>query len=131
MDLYPGEPASGAALENRYRKHLGEAVPGPVLKKEAVPMFTLKDPTLFRQQCYIKGEWSDALGGRTIPVSNPATGEIIGTVPKMGTQETRAAIAAAEAAFPAWRAKTAAERAQLLRRWFELMLENQDDLAIL
>jgi len=94
-------------------------------------MFTLKDPTLFRQQCYIKGEWSDAVGGGTIEVSNPATGEIIGTVPKMGTEETRAAIAAAEAAFPAWRAKTAAERSALLRRWFELMLENQEDLAVL
>jgi len=94
-------------------------------------MFTLKDQTLFRQQCYINGEWIDALEGGTIAVNNPATGEIIGTVPKMGTLETRAAIAAADAAFPAWRAKTAGERSVLLRRWFELMLENQEDLAIL
>jgi len=94
-------------------------------------MFTLKDQTLFRQQCYINGEWIDALEGGTIAVNNPATGEIIGTVPKMGTLETRAAIKAADAAFPAWRAKTAAERSALLRRWFELLLENQEDLAIL
>jgi succinate-semialdehyde dehydrogenase / glutarate-semialdehyde dehydrogenase len=94
-------------------------------------MMTLKDQTLFRQQCYINGQWLDADAGGTISVTNPATGEIIGTVPKMGTAETHAAIEAANAAFPAWRARTAAERSALLRRWFELMLENQEDLAIL
>jgi len=94
-------------------------------------MFSLKDPKLFRQQCYINGQWLDAYEGGTIPVNNPATGEIIGTIPKMGAAETRAAIEAADAAYPAWRNKTAAERSSLLRRWFELMLENQEDLAIL
>jgi succinate-semialdehyde dehydrogenase / glutarate-semialdehyde dehydrogenase len=94
-------------------------------------MFQLKDPSLFRQQCYIDGAWLDALEGGTIPVNNPATGEIFGTVPKMGTQETRSAIDAANAAFPAWRAKTAGERSTLLRRWFELIMANQEDLAVL
>ena len=94
-------------------------------------MMTLKDQTLFRQQCYINGQWLDADGGETIPVNNPATGEIIGTVPKMGTAETRAAIEAANAAWPAWRSRTAADRSAHLHRWFELLLENQEDLAIL
>jgi succinate-semialdehyde dehydrogenase / glutarate-semialdehyde dehydrogenase len=94
-------------------------------------MMTLKDQTLFRQQCYINGQWLDAAEGGVIPVNNPATGEIIGTVPKMGTAETRTAIEAANAAWPAWRDRTAAERSAHLRRWFELMLENQEDLAIL
>jgi succinate-semialdehyde dehydrogenase/glutarate-semialdehyde dehydrogenase len=94
-------------------------------------MFTLQDPTLFRQQCYINGQWLDAADGGTFPVNNPATDEVIGTVPRMGTTETRSAIEAANAAFPAWRARTAAERSQLLRRWYELLLENKEDLAIL
>jgi succinate-semialdehyde dehydrogenase/glutarate-semialdehyde dehydrogenase len=91
----------------------------------------LKDPSLFRQQAYLDGAWVDADGGATINVDNPATADILGTVPKMGAAETRRAIAAAEAALPAWRAKTAKERAQILRRWFELMMANQEDLAIL
>ena len=94
-------------------------------------MFTLKDPTLFRQQCYINGQWLDAADGGTFPVNNPATDEVIGTVPRMGAVETRSAIEAANAAFPPWRARTAAERSQLLRRWYELLLENKEDLAIL
>jgi len=94
-------------------------------------MFTLQDPTLFRRQCFINGQWLDADDGGTFPVNNPASGEIIGTVPKMGAAETRSAIEAANAAFPAWRARTAAERSQLLRRWYELLLENKEDLAIL
>jgi succinate-semialdehyde dehydrogenase/glutarate-semialdehyde dehydrogenase len=94
-------------------------------------MFTLQDPTLFRQQCYINGQWLDAADGGTFPVNNPATDEVIGTVPRMGAAETRSAIEAANAAFPAWRARTAAERSQILRLWFELLLENKEDLAIL
>ncbi|HMO28370.1 NADP-dependent succinate-semialdehyde dehydrogenase [Enterovirga sp.] len=90
---------------------------------------TLKDPSLLRQQCYIDGAWTDADSGATIEVTNPATGEVLATVPKMGTAETRRAIEAAEAALPAWRARTAKERATILRRWFELMMANQDDLA--
>ncbi|SUD76193.1 NADP-dependent succinate-semialdehyde dehydrogenase [Pseudomonas putida] len=89
----------------------------------------LKDAQLFRQQAYINGEWLDADNGQTIKVTNPATGEVIGTVPKMGSAETRRAIEAADKALPAWRALTAKERSTKLRRWFELMIENQDDLA--
>ncbi len=89
----------------------------------------LSDPKLFRQACYVDGAWITAGGGASIGVDNPATGETIGTVPRLGATETRAAIEAANRAFPVWRAKTAKERAQVLRRWFELMLANQEDLA--
>ncbi|MDM8350551.1 NADP-dependent succinate-semialdehyde dehydrogenase [Pseudomonas sp. sp1636] len=89
----------------------------------------LKNAHLFRQQAYIDGAWLDADSGQTIAVNNPASGEIIGSVPKMGRAETRRAIEAAERALPAWSALTAKERASKLRRWFELMMENQDDLG--
>lgn len=78
----------------------------------------LNNAALFRQQAYIDGQWLDADNGQTIAVNNPATGEIIGHVPKMGREETRRAILAAERALPAWRALTAKERAGRLRRWF-------------
>lgn len=91
----------------------------------------LKDSTLFRQQAYINGQWLDADGGQSIKVNNPANNEILGTVPKMGAAETRRAIEAADKALPAWRALTAKERGNKLRRWFELMIENQDDLGLL
>ncbi|OEZ53592.1 glutarate-semialdehyde dehydrogenase DavD [Janthinobacterium sp. HH103] len=94
-------------------------------------MLTLKDPTLLRQQCYLNGLWLDAEGGQHADVRNPATGEVIGHVPVMGTQETRNAISAANAAWPAWRKKTAKERAAVLRRWNDLILENADDLALI
>ncbi len=95
-------------------------------------MFILNDTELLRQQCFINGIWlNDLDSGGTIPVTTPASGAIIGTVPKMGAIETRVAIEAANTAFPSWRAKTAAERSYLLRRWFELILANQEDLAIL
>jgi len=87
----------------------------------------LKDAQLFRQAAYIDGGWVEA--SATIDVDNPATGEIIGTVPKLGRAETRQAIDAAARAFPLWRAKTAKERAGVMRRWFELVMANQDDLA--
>jgi succinate-semialdehyde dehydrogenase/glutarate-semialdehyde dehydrogenase len=90
---------------------------------------SISDPALFRQQCYIDGQWSDADSGATIEVDNPANGEIIGRVPKMGRGETEKAIAAAEQAFPAWRNKTAAERGQILYRWYQLMMEHQQDLG--
>jgi len=89
----------------------------------------LSDARLFRQACYIDGAWIDAAGRPSIDVDNPATGEVIGTVPKLGRVETRAAIDAAARAFPEWRRKTGKERANVLRRWFELMLANQEDLA--
>ena len=91
----------------------------------------LKDPKLFRQQCYINGAWVDADNKATIEVKNPATGEVLGTIPKLGADETRRAIEAAEKAWPAWRAKTAKERANILRKWYDLMMANQDDLGTL
>ncbi|MDP1901434.1 MAG: NADP-dependent succinate-semialdehyde dehydrogenase [Rubrivivax sp.] len=94
-------------------------------------MMQLKDPTLLRQQAYVNGQWCDADSGETCPVTNPATGEAIGTVPKMGAAETRRAIAAANAAWPAWRAKTGKERSAVLRKWNDLMLAHADDLAMI
>ena len=99
------------------------------LKKPSA--LSLKDPSLFRQQCYINGQWADADSGKTIDVTNPATGEVLGTIPNMGTAETRRAIEAASAAWAGWRKKTAKERADILRKLFNLMMENQEDLAIL
>jgi len=90
---------------------------------------TLQDPELFREACYIDGTWVGALGGAEINVDDPATGEVIGTVPRMGATEVREAIDAAARAFPAWRKRTAKERAAVLRRWFDLMMSNQEDLA--
>jgi succinate-semialdehyde dehydrogenase/glutarate-semialdehyde dehydrogenase len=101
------------------------------VKKTAASPLPLKDPSLFRQQCYINGKWVNADSGKTIDVNNPATGEILGTVPSLGAAETRRAIEAANAAWPAWRKKTAKERANIMRKWFNLMMENQEDLAIL
>ncbi len=89
----------------------------------------LRDPSLLRQQCFINGEWLDANSGETIDVTNPATGEVIGAIPKMGTDETRAAIEAANQAWPSWRAKTAAERSAILLKWRDLLMDNQEDLA--
>jgi len=91
----------------------------------------LIDPSLLRQQCYINGQWRNADSGKTIAIANPGTHEVIGHVPVMGNTETLAAIDAANAALPAWRALTAKERGQKLRRWFELMLQHSDDLALL
>ncbi|MEZ5670743.1 MAG: NAD-dependent succinate-semialdehyde dehydrogenase [Alphaproteobacteria bacterium] len=87
------------------------------------------DPALFRQQCYVGGQWIDAPSGATIQVTNPSTGDVLGTVPKLGAGETRTAIEAAEAAWPAWRARTGKERAAILRKWNDLILANADDLA--
>lgn len=89
----------------------------------------LNDSALFRQQAYIDGAWCDADNGQTLDVNNPATQTVLGHVPKMGAAETQRAILAAQQALPAWRAKTAKERAVILRRWFELILQNQEDLA--
>ena len=91
----------------------------------------LNDTTLLRQQAYLAGAWCDADSGATFAVSNPATGEQIGTIPDMGAAETRRAIAAANAAWPAWRKKSAKERAVILRKWNDLILENAADLALL
>ncbi|CDG85843.1 NAD-dependent succinate-semialdehyde dehydrogenase [Janthinobacterium agaricidamnosum] len=94
-------------------------------------MLQLKDASLLRQQAYLNGAWVDADSGQTFDVSNPASGDIIGSVPLMGAAETRRAIEAANAAWPAWRKKTAKERGAVLRRWYELIVENSDDLALI
>lgn len=90
---------------------------------------TLKDSTLLREVCLIDGEWVGADAGDTAAVLNPATGNQIGSVPHLGATETRRAIEAAEKALPAWRALLAKERGRILRRWFDLIIDNQDDLA--
>ncbi len=91
----------------------------------------LTDSTLLRSQCYVDGVWLDATSGRTSEIRNPASGALLGTVPQLDAAATRRAIDAAAAAFPAWAARTAGARAALLRRWFELMMANQKDLATL
>ena len=91
----------------------------------------LRDQGLLRQRAYIGGEWIEADDGRTDEICNPATGTGLGSVPRMGERETRRAILAADAALPAWRSRTARERALILRRWCELVLQHQDDLAVI
>jgi succinate-semialdehyde dehydrogenase/glutarate-semialdehyde dehydrogenase len=87
--------------------------------------------SLLRERCYVDGAWVDAKDGATIQVTNPASGSVIGTVPSMGTEDTRRAIAAADTAWPGWRAMTGKERANILRKWYELIMRNQEDLAVL
>ncbi|MEF9929825.1 MAG: NADP-dependent succinate-semialdehyde dehydrogenase [Massilia sp.] len=94
-------------------------------------MPNLKDPSLLRQQAFVGGAWCDADDGQTIAVINPANGETVASVPHMGAAETKRAIDAANAAWPAWRKLPAKERAAILRKWNDLMLENADDLALL
>ena len=91
----------------------------------------LSDPQLYRQQAYVNGEWTDAGVQAVLTVHNPATGEHLGTVPNFGRAETADAIEAAEAAFPAWKAKTGKERGLILRRWYELVMAHIDDLAMI
>jgi succinate-semialdehyde dehydrogenase/glutarate-semialdehyde dehydrogenase len=94
-------------------------------------MIKLKDPALWKERAFIGGQWPAADSGQTTEIRNPANGELLGTVPSMGAAETRRAIDAAHAALPAWSKKTAAERARLMRKWFDLMLANVEDLAII
>ena len=91
----------------------------------------LKRPDLLRQQCYLAGEWCNADSGETAPVTNPATGEVIAHVPMMGAAETERAIAAAQIAQKGWAGRTAKDRAGVLRKWYDLIMANQDDLAII
>ena len=124
----------------RHRPRLAKAYPAPYLSVNpaAVPRagwedaMQLKDQKLFRQQCYIDGEWVERRQRRTIPVTNPATGETLGTVPKMGAEETRRAIEAAErgAAGLARQDRQGARR-RSCANWFDLMMANQDDLGAL
>jgi succinate-semialdehyde dehydrogenase / glutarate-semialdehyde dehydrogenase len=96
-----------------------------------ISLIQLKDPTLLRHEAFIDGEWQGADDASTFEVVDPATGQSLGYVPNMGAVETRRAIDAANRAWPAWRKKTAKERAAIMRRWYELMLENADDLAMI
>jgi succinate-semialdehyde dehydrogenase/glutarate-semialdehyde dehydrogenase len=91
--------------------------------------FSLQDPDLFRRQAYIAGHWCDADNGATLEVNNPATGEILGTVPRMGAAETRRAIDGAKSAWVEWRRKPAKDRSALLRKWHDLMIANLEDLG--
>ena len=94
-------------------------------------MLKLNDPGLLADRCLIGGEWCAADDGATLAVTNPATGAVLARVPKMGRAETRRALEAAEAAWPAWRHRTAKERAVILRRWFDLVTAHADDLAVI
>jgi succinate-semialdehyde dehydrogenase/glutarate-semialdehyde dehydrogenase len=91
----------------------------------------LKDASLLKEQCYIDGEWVDADSGKTIDVTDPSNGDLIGTIPNLGAAETKRAIEAAHTAFQSWKRTTAKERAAIMKRWFDLMMENQEDLAVL
>ncbi|HKJ50227.1 MAG TPA: aldehyde dehydrogenase family protein, partial [Gammaproteobacteria bacterium] len=91
----------------------------------------ISDQGLLRTQAYIDGKWVDADNGETVPVTNPANGEVLAEVAKCSTAETRRAIEAAAAALPAWRSRTAKERAAVMRKWFNLMMEAQEDLAVI
>jgi acyl-CoA reductase-like NAD-dependent aldehyde dehydrogenase len=93
--------------------------------------FSLQDPDLFRQRAFVAGRWCDADSGATLEVNNPATGEILGTVPKMGANETWRAIEAAKDAFVDWSRKPAKERSILMRRWHDLIMANLDDIGAL
>ncbi|MCB2174069.1 aldehyde dehydrogenase family protein, partial [bacterium] len=92
---------------------------------------TLNDPTLLRSHCLINGQWANGDDGSVIEVTDPASGDVLGTVPSMGAAETRRAIEAAARALSDWRARTAAERAAVLKKWHDLLMANQEDLAIL
>jgi succinate-semialdehyde dehydrogenase / glutarate-semialdehyde dehydrogenase len=94
-------------------------------------MIKLADPTLLRRQSFVNGAWIGADTGATLDVHNPATGALLGSVPNMGAAEARLAIESAHAAMPAWAKKTAGERARVLRKWFDLMMTNQEDLAVI
>ena len=91
----------------------------------------LQNPELFRQHCLVNGQWISAKNGKTIDVRNPATSELIGTVAALGRDQTRMAIDAAALAYPLWREMTAKERSLILRRWFDLILTHQEDLAVI
>jgi len=99
----------------------------------AVPAspIVLRDMSLFRQQAFVAGRWEDSPTGAVKQVFNPANGALLGRIPNLGAHETRRAIEAAQAALPDWRARTAKERAVIMRKWFELMMANQEDLALL
>ncbi len=94
-------------------------------------MLALKDPSLLKSQCLVDGNWIDAADGKTIDVTNPADGSVIGTVPSLSVDTIKEAINASNKALPAWAAKTAKERAGILRKWFDLIVANADDIALI
>lgn len=94
-----------------------------------LPTLSLKDPKLFREQCYVDGAWAGAASGATFPITNPATGATVARVPDLGAAETRRAIESSNTAWAVWRAKTAKERGSIMRKWFDLIMANQEDLA--
>src|SRR5690606_6579230 len=118
-------PAPGSTIKPSCRRNADPPQYGGTMAFD----FKLKDPSLVRQQCHIDGQWVDADNGKHIEVPDPASGEVVGRVPRAGAAETQRAIDAAERALPAWRARTAADRARVLRRWYELLMQNQEDLA--
>ena len=124
-------PHHGAPSGTQRGSPAGALIPLSHNQPSGETSVNLKDPSLFRQQCYIDGEWVDAGAGGTSEVTNPADGSVLGQVPALGADETRRAIEAADKAWPAWRAKTGKERCNILRKWFNLMMENQSDLAVL
>ena len=99
--------------------------------KDRATLPALKDPQLFRDRAYVDGDWAEADSRKRFEVDNPADGSILGSVPDMGAAETRRAIDAANAALPAWRALPAKERSRILRKWYDLIMANADDLALL
>jgi succinate-semialdehyde dehydrogenase/glutarate-semialdehyde dehydrogenase len=94
-------------------------------------MIKLNDSSLWKERCLIAGQWSAADSGLTTEIRNPADGQVLGTVPVMGAAEARRAIEAAHAAMPAWNRKSAGDRARIMRKWFDLMMANVDDLAVI
>ena len=91
----------------------------------------LQEPGLFRERCFVNGEWISAKSGKTTEARNPASGELIGAVAALGKEETRMAVDAAALAYPIWRAMTARERARIMRRWYDLIMAHQEDLAVI
>jgi succinate-semialdehyde dehydrogenase / glutarate-semialdehyde dehydrogenase len=94
-------------------------------------MIQLRDPSLLKEAAFVNGKWIQANNGETLPVYNPATGELIGNVPNLGANETQLAINFAHAAWDGWKKLLAKQRSALLRKWFDLILENQEDLALI
>ena len=94
-------------------------------------MLALKDPSLLKSQCLVDGNWIDAADGKTIDVTNPADGSVIGTVPSLSVDTIKEAINASNNALPAWAAKTAKERAGILRKWFDLIVATADDIDLI
>jgi len=101
------------------------------IAKDRATLPALKDPALFRDRAYVDGAWVEADSRKRFDVDNPADGSVLGSVPDMGAAETKRAIDAANAALPAWRALPAKERSKILRKWYDLIMANADDLALL